>query len=219
MTASGSPVRKLEMMPLASYVGVDRNDPIRFYRWPIVGPLYRRRVELCLGQLRGGERVLEVGFGSGVSFLTLSRFYQQIHGIDLTADVGDVQALFAARGVPTRLIKGSVLALPYADETFDAVLLISILEHLQAAEQPQAFSEIRRVLKPGAQVVYGVPVERPLMTVAFRLLGHDIRRHHFSTHEEVARAAQERLRETSAVRMEGPFGSGIIYEVRNFTRF
>lgn len=75
----------------------------------------------------------------------------------------------------TFLQNGNVLNMPYEDGYFDTVLLISILEHLKPEEQSQAFAEIKRVLKPGGQVVYGVPVERPLMVFLFRMLGHDIR--------------------------------------------
>ena len=47
---------------------------------------------------------------------------------------------------------------------------ISILEHLRPDEQDAAFREIRRVLRPGGQVVYGVPIERRLMVFMFRLM-------------------------------------------------
>ena len=33
-----------------------KTDPLRFYYWPVLGRLYRRRVELCLARLSGGER-------------------------------------------------------------------------------------------------------------------------------------------------------------------
>lgn len=52
------------------------------------------------------------------------------------------------------------------------------------------FEEIYRVLKPGGQVVYGVPVEHPFMVIAFRLLNVNIREHHFSSEKEVAEAAR-----------------------------
>jgi ubiquinone/menaquinone biosynthesis C-methylase UbiE len=175
------PTRKkirLQLLPLQRYVGVDEKDPIKFYRLPVIGRMYQRRIELCLEQLTGGQSVLEVGFGSGVSFLNLSQLYQEIHGLDLTADVLQVSEMFANLGVQTELRNGSVLEMPYPDQSFDAVLLISILEHLQPQEQIIAFREIWRVLKPGGQVVYGVPVERPLMVFLFRLLGTDIRQHH-----------------------------------------
>jgi len=45
----------LKLLRREEYVGVNELDPIRFYHWPIIGPMYRRRVELCLGECRGGE--------------------------------------------------------------------------------------------------------------------------------------------------------------------
>ncbi|HOV30761.1 MAG TPA: class I SAM-dependent methyltransferase, partial [Anaerolineaceae bacterium] len=142
------PTRKkirLQLLPLERYVGVDEKDPIKFYRLPVIGRMYQRRIELCIEQLMGGQAVLEVGFGSGVSFLNLSQLYQEIHGLDLTADARQVGEMFAGIGIQTELRNGSVLEMPYPDQCFDAVLLISILEHLQPQEQLQAFREIWRV--------------------------------------------------------------------------
>ena len=39
-------------------------------------------------------------------------------------------------------------------------------------------------------MVYGAPIERPLMATAFRLLGYDIRKHHFSTEKHIEEAAR-----------------------------
>ena len=216
------PTRKkirLQLLPLQRYVGVDEKDPIKFYRLPVIGRMYQQRIELCLEQLTGGQSVLEVGFGSGVSFLNLSQLYQEIHGLDLTADVRQVGEMFASLGIQTELRNGSVLEMPYPDQSFDTVLLISILEHLQPYEQHQAFREIWRVLKPGGQVVYGVPVERPLMVFLFRLLGTDIRQHHFSTEADVRVAAQEVFGPGNITPMRGPLGLfGQVYEVGEYRK-
>src|ERR1700728_2399759 len=158
-----STLPRVKLLPRNEYVGVNSLDPIRFYHWPIFGAMYRRRVELCLDECRGGERILEIGFGTGLTFLNLHDMYREIHGVDLTADTKAVHDAFAARGIETDLRKGNVLEMPYENDYFDTVLLISILEHLKPDEQPKAFAEIARVLKPGGQVVYGVPIERPLM--------------------------------------------------------
>lgn len=213
------PTPALKLLPLHEYAGVNELDPIRYYNWPIIGKLYRRRVELCLGQCRGGGKVLEIGFGTGLSFLNLNETYREIHGLDLTAEVDVVAEVFRRHGVQTHLQNGSVLQMPYEDNSFDTVLLISILEHLQPAEQTLAFTEIRRVLKPGGQVVYGVPVERPLMVFLFRLLGHDIRKEHFSTQEDVYRAASAQLSEVTRIRMRGTPGfTGEVYQVGHFQK-
>lgn len=207
---------QLQMLPLREYTGVNRHDPIRFYRLPIIGGLYRRRVEMCLDECRGGERVLEVGFGSGVTFLNLHALYLEIHGLDLTAQAEQVTAVFAAHRIITHLRNGDVLHMPYADGFFETVLLISILEHLKPEQQGAAFQEIRRVLKPGGQVVYGVLMERPFMAFMFRLLGTDIRAEHFSTEIDVARAAEAALRRVKLVQI--PSLLGPVYEVGHFVK-
>src|SRR5262245_39669792 len=92
---------ELKLMPLDQYANVNRNDPIRYYHWPIIGAMYRRRVEMCLGECRGGEKILEVGFGSGVTFLNLHERYEHIYGLDLTAPIEQVAASFRAQQIET----------------------------------------------------------------------------------------------------------------------
>ncbi len=209
----------LKMLPLHEYVGVNRNDPIRYYQVPVIGAMYRRRVEMCLDECSGGKRILEVGYGSGVAFLNLAAQYQEIYGIDLTADHQAVSDLFKSKGIETNLQQGDLLDLPYPDQHFDTVMLVSILEHLQPAQQHPAFQEIHRVLKPGGQVVYGVPVERPFMVMMFRLLGHDIRKEHFSTEEDVWNAASSLFQPVRKQTLKGLGGLlGPVYEVGHFTR-
>lgn len=206
---------RLKLLPYDRYKGVDDKDPIRFYYWPVLGSLYRKRVEMCLAELPGGQRILEVGFGTGLSFLNLKELYQEIHGIDLTADVDQVTNTFSDQNINLHLRNGNVLDMPYPDQFFDSVLLVSILEHLQPQEQTAAFSEIKRVLKPGGKVVYGTPVERPLMVNLFRLMGVNIREHHFSTHDEIAQGAQAIFGEGKVHYLSLPI-FGRIYQVGNF---
>jgi ubiquinone/menaquinone biosynthesis C-methylase UbiE len=210
---------KLKLLPHGSYQGIHTDDPIRFYFLPIFGAMYRRRVELCLGECRGGGRVLEIGYGSGVSFLNLHELYDEIYGIDLNASVEAVKSVFDALEIPTFLTNGNVLAMPYEDNYFDTVLLISILEHLHPHELERTFREIHRVLKPGGQLVYGAPVERPLMVFMFRRLGYDIRKAHFSTEKQIAAAAGQIFCREKIIQMKSiPPLFGAVYEVGHFVK-
>ncbi len=211
--------RPLIMLPISHYVGVNRDDPIRFYSLPIIGALYRKRVELCLAELNGGDRVLEIGFGSGVTFFNLSKLYDEIFGLDLTASIEKITTFFRHRGIETQLKRGNIFDSPYPDNFFDAVLLISILEHLKTSEQYKAFKEITRIVRPGGQVVYGVPVNQPLMTLAFRLLGYKIHDLHYSTEKHIHEVAQKFLQGNKIIRMSGPLGlPRNIYEVGSWVK-
>jgi len=210
---------KLKLLACRDYAGVDRNDPLRFYYWPIIGKMYRRRMEICLAQCSGGQRVLEVGFGAGVTFLNLNELYREIYGLDLNAPIEEVAAVFRTMGIETHLQNGNVLSMPYENDFFDTILLISILEHLKPAEQLQAFREIRRVLKPKGQVIYGVPIERRFTVFIFRLMGCKIREHHFSTEKDVFNTADSVLEKVRVVQMQGvPSLLGLVYEVGHFIK-
>jgi ubiquinone/menaquinone biosynthesis C-methylase UbiE len=209
-------VTKLNLLPYKEYIGDPRFNPIRFYSWPVVGSLYRRRVELCLSECTGGIRVLEVGFGSGITFLNLHDLYEEIHGLDLSIEVEKVAEIFRSRQIETYLQNGDVLNMPYPDNMFDTVILISILEHLKPYQQLLAFQEIRRVLKIGGQAIYGVPIERPLMVFMFLMLGYNIRKHHFSTEKDVSEAANCILEQRKIVRMRTVLGQ--VYEVGHFIK-
>jgi len=215
------PNKKLKLLPREEYKGINVNDedPIHYYYWPILGKMYQRRVELCLAECRGGERILEIGYGNGLTFINLNEMYAEIHGLDLKTNAAEIASIFEMHGIRTYLKQGTVFQLPYQEGYFDSVLLISILEHLKPNELKKAFQEIRRVLKPGGQMVYGVPVERPFMVAMFRLLGHDIRQSHFSSEKQIATAANELFREEKIINMKSiPPVFGIVYEVGHFVK-
>ncbi len=210
---------KLKLLSADQYKGVNQYDPIKYYYWPVFGHMYRRRVELALGECTGGERVLEVGFGTGLAFPNLHDNYKEIHGIDLTADIEAIESVFAPLNIPLSLKKGDIAKMPYEDNYFDTVLLVSILEHLKPVELELALAEVRRVLKPGGQMVYGTPVEKPFMVFMFRLLGHNIRDEHFSTEEEIAAAAYKTFSKGNVIHMKStPPIAGAVYTVGNFIK-
>jgi ubiquinone/menaquinone biosynthesis C-methylase UbiE len=210
---------KLRLLPAAKYKGVNQYDPIKYYYWPIFGRMYRRRVELALSECTGGERILEVGFGTGLAFPNLHDMYKEIHGIDLTADIQAVQSVFESTGIPLFLEKGDVLNMPYQDNFFETVMLVSILEHLKPPELEQAFAEVRRVLKPEGQMIYGTPVEKPFMVFMFRMLGHNIRDEHFSTEKEIAEGAYKVFSNGHVINMNSiPPIAGTVYTVGNFVK-
>jgi len=208
---------KLQLYPLKDFACDNHSDPIRYYFWPVIGALYRRRVEMCLAECQGGERVLEVGFGVGLTFQNLAGLYKEVHGLDLLSDITKIGRFFERKGIKTFLRNGNVLQMPYPEAMFDTVLLISILEHLKPAEQPIAMQEIRRVLRPAGQLVYGVPVERPFMVFMFQLMGYNIRKYHFSTEKDVSQAAGQVFQKVKLADMRNPILSvGSIYQIGHY---
>jgi ubiquinone/menaquinone biosynthesis C-methylase UbiE len=100
-------------------------------------------------QLEAGTRLLEVGCGVGAVLAVLG---QEFPGVRLVGvDIEPKQLEYARghlerAGVEATLLEADALALPFADETFDHVWMMWLLEHV--ADPPAALREARRVLVP-----------------------------------------------------------------------
>jgi SAM-dependent methyltransferase len=147
-------------------------DPIEYYRRPLIGALFRRRINLGLRLLprRRFRRGLEVGYGSGSLLPTLAGGVEEMHGIDLDADPAPVRRMVEQRGRKAELVQGSVYDLPYRDGHFDLVVCFSTFEHLH--EYRRGLAEVRRVLAPDGVFLLGMPAVNRTMEVLFHAIGH-----------------------------------------------
>jgi ubiquinone/menaquinone biosynthesis C-methylase UbiE len=106
--------------------------------------------------LQPGMRILDAGCGLGGACRMLADEYDcDVTGIDITGDyIRTAQQLSALTGLQhvTRFVQGSVLALPFNNNTFDVVLT----QHVQMniADKKTFYAEIQRVLTPGGRFIY-----------------------------------------------------------------
>jgi SAM-dependent methyltransferase len=111
------------------------------------------------------RRVLDLGCGTGGTLALLAR-YGQPHGLD-------------AFGAPLRfchqrgqrlLVRGDAARPPFADESFELITALDVLEHLP--DDGAALGEVRRMLAPGGQFLATVPAYRFLWSDHDRALDH-----------------------------------------------
>jgi ubiquinone/menaquinone biosynthesis C-methylase UbiE len=118
--------------------------------------------------------LLEVGSGSG-RILTSIRArdpYIKLTGIDLSREQTAL-AKKANKGKHIDFIQGNGEALPFADNTFDFVIFLDYLEHIEQPEK--SLAEMYRVLKKGGQLHFVCPAEEQ----SYYWLSKKIFRRHF----------------------------------------
>jgi SAM-dependent methyltransferase len=110
--------------------------------------------------LGSGQKILEIGCGSGRDAAYIAKLGCDVHAIDgsvkLCKKAVELHPELENRIVFHRLPK----TLPFADRHFDAVVSIACLMHIQLNQISIVLAEIIRVLKPGGVAVISVPIQR-----------------------------------------------------------
>jgi SAM-dependent methyltransferase len=100
-----------------------------------------------------GQKVLDVGCGTGVVAITAARAGAVVSALDLTpALLEEARANAALAGVTVEWTEGDAERLPFPDGSFDVV--VSQFGHMFAPRPGIAVAEMRRVLKPGGRVAF-----------------------------------------------------------------
>ena len=120
-----------------------------------------------LGLVRG-ERFLDLGAGRGRHLFEGMRRGAQVTALDYSAaDLKDAVAVAGAmlagnevtEDVWAGAVNGDALQLPFADDTFDRIVVSEVLEHIWDDER--AITEVVRVLRPGGRMAATVPTRWP----------------------------------------------------------
>jgi demethylmenaquinone methyltransferase/2-methoxy-6-polyprenyl-1,4-benzoquinol methylase len=98
-----------------------------------------------------GDHVLDVGCGTGFATEALLEETENVYGLDQSAhQLEKAYAKFGKRG-PVRFYRGDAERLPFADDSFDVVWSSGSIEYWP--NPVDALEELRRVAKPGGQVL------------------------------------------------------------------
>lgn len=124
---------------------------------------------------RAGERILEVGPGSGHFTLPVARALApggELSALDLQPAMLEHLAGRAEEERVDNIVprEGDACSLPYEDGEFDAAFLVTVLG--EVPDPRQAVAELARVLRPGGRVVCGEIVLDPHYVSPGALRGH-----------------------------------------------
>ncbi|KXJ98562.1 MAG: ubiquinone/menaquinone biosynthesis methyltransferase ubiE [Acidobacteria bacterium OLB17] len=151
---------------------------------------YLRSLDLQIGL---GSQVLDAGCGTGLvslAFRDANFKFGGLTGLDLSlnslAVARDEFAASRKAAKNVNFVQANVLAMPFADRTFDLVLMCGVLEYVPLDE---GLAEAARVMKKGARLVL-LPVKPSIVGSVLELL------YNFKIHpiEAVRAGAKKRFR-------------------------
>jgi SAM-dependent methyltransferase len=127
----------------------------------------RRVLERAIERLGLPDRasILDAGCGSGRNMIELAR-YGSVTGVELS----DASVELARERHSGEVLEGSVMDMPIDADTFDLVVSLDVIEHLD--DDVGALRELRRVTRPGGALLVTVPAYQWLWS------GHDEINHH-----------------------------------------
>jgi SAM-dependent methyltransferase len=147
-------------------------EPQRFNTWPLVR-----------SRLSESVRRLEVAPG-----LRPRLPLKDTQFVDISAP-----ALAKLRGCGAHVVLGDVTCLPFADDVFDLVCALDIIEHVD--DDDGALSELARVAKPGGTLLISTPLHPSRWTPFDDFVGH---RRRYEPHSLLAKLSEHHLAVSSS---------------------
>jgi ubiquinone/menaquinone biosynthesis C-methylase UbiE len=130
----------------------------RWYDWFSFPELKIKEIGCKLLDLRNGEKVLEIGFGTGQSLISLAWSVGEggkVVGIDLSdgmAQVARSRISHAKLSYKIGLIMGDAVHIPFKDNFLDAIYISFTLELFKPEEILLVLKECKRVLRTKGRI-------------------------------------------------------------------
>ena len=120
----------------------------------------RPRLAHLAGLIAPGSDVLDIGVGDGTFARLAARHGLTIHILD--PDAAAIERAKTELSLGDRARAGFGQSIPWPDESFDAVVLSEVLEHLDDQTLSGTLGEVARVLRPGGRLIGTVPADERL---------------------------------------------------------
>jgi len=110
--------------------------------------IQREKYEIVLANIASANRILDLGCGTGMLLASLEKKAKLAVGVDMSAEMLGAARKHAAKAA---LVLADADHLPFADESFDAVVSVTLLQNMPDPER--TVRELARVLRPNGKAI------------------------------------------------------------------
>lgn len=134
---------------------LSKNGAGEIWNWesPAGRVRWKRRVQMLTHLVKPGQKVLELGCGTGYFTRELAKTEASVTSVDISPDLLAI-ARNEIKSDNVTFCEENAYEMSFAGESFDSVVGSSVLHHLDI---DKALSEIYRVLKPNGFMVFTEP--------------------------------------------------------------
>lgn len=118
----------------------------------LLGGNRARRDLVAQANITSGQRILDIGCGTGTLAVMLKRGHADVEVVGLDPDpkaLRRAKTKASRAGLSLQFDQGFADELPYAEDSFDRVFSSFMLHHIDEQYQEKTLREVARVLKPG----------------------------------------------------------------------
>lgn len=186
---------KLRLLNISKMVEVDpEEDPLKYYKIPVLNYFYFRRLKIAI-KLLGNckfDKLLDLGYGSGILFPELSTRCNKLYGLDKHGKSQLVSKILTREKIIANLYDGNITDLPFDNELFDCVICLSVLDHIKQISK--VASEIYRVIKSQGILIIGLVAQNLITHIGFLLIRAKTNIYHVSTNFEIIREFKKKFK-------------------------
>lgn len=152
---------KHDMMGAKKVEGENQKVSRLYDLWAPVYDLMFRRLEgfqegrsrLVKAVVRPGDRVMDMGTGTGMNLEPVYELTEHVHALDLHEKMlKKAHKWIGEQGHEPRLVRASATDLPYADDSLDVIVSAYMMVYLTPEQYVQCLAECRRILCAGGRV-------------------------------------------------------------------